>query len=152
MRPLSHSMCEHCMWSHSPLNFIFSSQSLEQPHQLMQTFRLFCINKLLFLFYTPIFTKHPHQSIYSTHLFNKIFILLQFFYYFLTHNPSLSHIPNTTKKKKKKNVKCTSYSNHAYMHGYCSTCAFMHNFTHTDVSVFFCQNMHISTPFLFCTY
>ena len=32
-----------------------------------------------FLFYTSIFTKHSHQFIYSTHLFNKIFILLQFF-------------------------------------------------------------------------
>ena len=30
-------------------------------------------------FYTLIFTKHPHQFIYSTHLFNKIFILLPFF-------------------------------------------------------------------------
>ena len=32
-----------------------------------------------FLFYIFIFTKHPHQFIYSTHLFNKIFIFLQFF-------------------------------------------------------------------------
>ena len=32
------------------------------------------IQNLLFLFYIPIFTKHPHQFIYSTHLFNKIFI------------------------------------------------------------------------------
>ena len=31
-----------------------------------------------FLFYTSTFTKHPHQFIYSTHLFNKIFILLHF--------------------------------------------------------------------------
>ena len=35
--------------------------------------------KLFFLFYTLIFTKHSHQFIYSTHLFDKIFILLQFF-------------------------------------------------------------------------
>ena len=35
--------------------------------------------KLLFLLYTLIFTKYSHQFIYSTHLFNKIFILLQFF-------------------------------------------------------------------------
>ena len=34
---------------------------------------------LLFLFYTSNFTKHPHQFICSTHLFNKIFIFLQFF-------------------------------------------------------------------------
>ena len=32
------------------------------------------IQNLLFLFYILIFTKHPHQFIYSTHLFNKIFI------------------------------------------------------------------------------
>ena len=31
--------------------------------------------KKLFLFHTPTFTKHPHQFVYSTHLFNKIFIL-----------------------------------------------------------------------------
>ena len=32
-----------------------------------------------FLFYTSTFTKDPHQFIYSTHLFNKIFILFTFF-------------------------------------------------------------------------
>ena len=53
--------------------------------------------KLLFLFYTPIFTKHLHPFIYSTHLFNKIFILLQFFIISSLTTP-LSHIPNTTKK------------------------------------------------------
>ena len=66
----------------------------------MQTFLLFCTKKLLFLFYTPIFTKHLHQFIYSTHLFNKIFILFTIFYYSLPHrlsltnpiqNPSLHH-------------------------------------------------------------
>ena len=31
-------------------------------------------NILFFFFYTPIFTKHAHQCVYSTHLFNKIFI------------------------------------------------------------------------------
>ena len=36
-----------------------------------------------FLFYTSIFTKHSHQFIYFTHLFNKIFILFYIFYYFL---------------------------------------------------------------------
>ena len=46
-----------------------------------------------FLFYTSNFTKHSHWSIYSTHLFNKIFILLPFFYYFL-HCLSLPLIPN----------------------------------------------------------
>ena len=34
--------------------------------------------KILFLFYTSTFTKHPHQFIYSIHLFNKILILLPF--------------------------------------------------------------------------
>ena len=38
-----------------------------------------------FLFYTPTFTKHPHQFIYSTHLFNKIFISLTLFIY--SQNP-----------------------------------------------------------------
>ena len=52
----------------------------------MQTFHLFCTKKLLFLFYTLIFIKHLHQSIYSTYLFNKIFI---FFYNFLLFPYSL---------------------------------------------------------------
>ena len=39
----------------------------------------FARKNLLFLFYTFIFTKHLHQFIYSTHLFNKIFILFTFF-------------------------------------------------------------------------
>ena len=33
-----------------------------------------------------------------------------------------------------------AYSNRAYMHGYCSTCAFMHNFTPINVG-FFDQNV-----------
>ena len=48
----------------------------------MQIFYLFC-KKILFLFYISTFTKHPHQFIYSIHLFNKIFILFYIFYYFL---------------------------------------------------------------------
>ena len=39
----------------------------------------FARKNLLFLFYTFIFTKHLHQFIYSTHLFNKIFIFFTFF-------------------------------------------------------------------------
>ena len=35
--------------------------------------------KSFFLFYTPTFTKYTHQFIYFIHLFNKIFIFLQFF-------------------------------------------------------------------------
>ena len=34
------------------------------------------------------------------------------------------------------------------MHGYCSTCAFMHNFTPTDVGVFFVK-MCISQYFFY---
>ena len=55
----------------------------------------FTRKNLLFLFYTSTFTKHPHQLIYSTHLFNKIFIiLLIFIIHFLT--VPLSHRPTTT--------------------------------------------------------
>ena len=49
----------------------------------MQIFCLFCEKKkkknLLFLFYTSTFTKYLYQFIYSTHLFNKIFIFFTFF-------------------------------------------------------------------------
>ena len=39
----------------------------------------FTRKNLLFLVYTSTFTKHLHQFIYSTHLFNKIFIILLIF-------------------------------------------------------------------------
>ena len=60
-------------------------------------FLLFCTKKLFFLFYTPIFIKHLSQFIYSTHLFNKIFILLQFFIIlsltaFLSQTQSETHL------------------------------------------------------------
>ena len=42
-------------------------------------FVYFARKNLFFLFYTSTFTKHLHQFIYSTHLFNKIFILFTFF-------------------------------------------------------------------------
>ena len=38
-------------------------------------FVYFAQKNLLFLFYISTFTKHPRQFIYSTHLFNKIFII-----------------------------------------------------------------------------
>ena len=38
----------------------------------------FTQKNLLFLFYTITFTKHPHQFIYFTRHFNKIFIIHQF--------------------------------------------------------------------------
>ena len=53
-------------------------------------FVYFAQKNYFFLFYIPIFTKHPHQSIYSTYLFNKIFIILQFLIIFLTNYSSLS--------------------------------------------------------------
>ena len=60
----------------------------EQPHWI-KFFVYFISKNLFFLFYTSTFTKYLHQFIYFTHLFNKIFILLHF-YYFLTHGLSLS--------------------------------------------------------------
>ena len=53
----------------------------------------FARKNLLFLFYTSTFTKHSHQFIYSTHLFNKIFNLFTFFLLF----PSLSSLEQTHK-------------------------------------------------------
>ena len=50
---------------------------------------------LLFLVYTSTFTKHLHQFIYSTHLFNKIFIILLIFIIHSLTVP-LSHRPTTT--------------------------------------------------------
>ena len=62
---------------------------LEHLHQLMQKICPFCKKKkLVFLFCTPIFTKLPHQFLYYTHLFNKIFIFFSRYH--------LSHKPNTT--------------------------------------------------------
>ena len=51
-----------------------------------------------FLFYTFTFTKHSHQFIYSTHLFNKIFILFTFF---IISFPLLSRILSQTQHKPK---------------------------------------------------
>ena len=55
----------------------------------------FARKNLLFLFYTSTFTKHPHQFIYSTHLFNKIFIILLIFIIHSLTAP-LSHSTTTT--------------------------------------------------------
>ena len=67
-------------------------QPLEQPHQFIQIF---------YLFYTSTFTKHPHQFIYSTHLFNKLFIILQFFIIYsltasLSHRTTVPSLPTIT--------------------------------------------------------
>ena len=63
---------------------VFAQQTkfLEQLYQFVHKFFHFTRLKPTFLFYTLIFTKYPCQSIYSTHLFNKIFTLLQFFIIF----------------------------------------------------------------------
>ena len=63
------------------------SMSLSSPKLLSQTHQRSRINlynfsilynkRLIFLFYTNTFEKHQHHIIYSTNLFNKIFILLQ---------------------------------------------------------------------------
>ena len=55
----------------------------------------FTRKNLLCLFYTSTFTKYPHQFIYSPHLFNKIFIILQFFIIHSLTAP-LSHRPTAT--------------------------------------------------------
>ena len=57
---------------------------------------MFILHKnFLFLFYTSTFIKYPRQFIYSTHLFNKIFIILQFFIIYSLTVP-LSHRPIAT--------------------------------------------------------
>ena len=77
-------------------NCLFLSSPKLQPKSIHISGCKFIIyfaqKKLLFLFYTLIFIKHPHQFIYSTHLFNKIFILLQFFIIPSLTTP-LSHRP-----------------------------------------------------------
>ena len=55
----------------------------------------FARKSLLFLFYKSTFTKHLHQFIYSTHLFNKIFIILLIFIIHSLTVP-LSHRPTAT--------------------------------------------------------
>ena len=60
--------------------FLFLNQPIKSNYTSRCKFSFyFAQKKLLFLFYTLIFTKHPHQFIYSTHLFNKIFIIFPFF-------------------------------------------------------------------------
>ena len=65
-------------------------------HISSSKFSVYFIRKnLLFLFYTSTFTKHPHQFIYSTHLFIKIFIILLIFIIHSLTTP-LSHILTAT--------------------------------------------------------
>ena len=93
----------------------------EQPHWI-KFFVYFISKNLFFLFYTSTFIKYLHQFIYFTHLFNKIFILLHF-YYFLTHGLSLSLRPNhyhhhpTTIKSKPRSSKpklCDFFISHSH--------------------------------------
>ena len=58
-------------------------------------FVYFIWKNLFFLFYTSTFIKHPHQFIYSTHLFNKTFIILLIFIIHSLTVP-LSHRPPAT--------------------------------------------------------
>ena len=56
-----------------------------------------------------------------------------------------------SEEEREKNIyiKCTCYSNRAYMHGYYSNCAFMYNFTPTDVCVFLLKMCKIGYFFHF---
>ena len=69
-------------WGLLQIMFIQSHQKKEDKSNWIsskcKSFLLFYTKILLFLFYILIFIKHS-QSIYSTHLFNKIFILLKIF-------------------------------------------------------------------------
>ena len=113
-----------------------------------KSFLLFYSKNIFFLFYTLIFTKQRHQSIYSIHLFNKIFIHLQFFIISSLTTP-LSHIPNTTKKNTK-----ILYAQATISVYICTiTVELVHLCTIFNLLMwcFLGQNVHISTLFLFCT-
>ena len=78
-----------------------SSSYLEQLHQLMQTFLLFCTKKLTFFYFTNSSLQNTHINLSILHIYSiKIFILFTIFYYSLPHylsltdpiqNPSLFH-------------------------------------------------------------
>ena len=75
------------------LHFFVTSKSIHiNPFKFSVYFTK---TNLLFLFYTSTFTEQPHQFIYFTHLFNKIFIILQFFIIHSLIAP-LSHRPTAT--------------------------------------------------------
>ena len=79
-------------------HFPFPNAMSNRIHKC-KSFLLFYTKNLLFLYYTPIFTKHPRYPIYSAHLFNKIFILLQFFIIssLTTHLSHTQHYQKNTK-------------------------------------------------------
>ena len=72
-------------------------------HISLFKFLVYFTRKNLLFYFISTFTKHPHQFIYSTHLFNKIFIFFTIFYYFLhiplTHCLSLPHRPTAITKQ-----------------------------------------------------
>ena len=86
--------CKRASWKHKTCfpnthylpylpQYVFSKPTNKSIHISSSKFSIYFTRKnLLFLFYTITFVKHPHQFIYFTRFFNKIFILLNFYYYF----------------------------------------------------------------------
>ena len=76
-----------------------NNEKHEQPHQLMQTFRLFYIKKNYFFYFTYLFLQNTQVSLSILHIYS---IKYSFVYNFLLFPHSLrtpfSHRPNTTKK------------------------------------------------------
>ena len=63
--------------------YVFSKPTNKSIRISSSIFSVYFTRKnLLFVFCTITFIKHSHQFIYFTRFFNKIFILLNFFYYF----------------------------------------------------------------------
>ena len=89
------------LWSRA--QNLLHAQSKKSVYKLHLSIRInsfkfsvyFTQKNLLFLVYTSTFTKHLHQFIYSTHLFNKIFIILLIFIIHSLIVP-LSHRPTAT--------------------------------------------------------
>ena len=89
------------LWSRA--QNLLHAQSKKSVYKLHLSIRInsskfsvyFTRKNLLFLVYTSTFTKHLHQFIYSTHLFNKIFIILLIFIIHSLTVP-LSHRPTAT--------------------------------------------------------
>ena len=65
-------------------------RKLEQPHQLMQTFHLFCI-KNYFFYFTNSFLQNTSISLSIIHIYSIKYSFFIIFYYFLTHYPYLEH-------------------------------------------------------------
>ena len=123
---------------------MYSLSLLEQLHQLMQTFRIFCTKKNYFFYFTNPFLQNTHISLSILHIYS---IKYSFFYNFLLfpHSLPLSLTdPTLPKNTKILNARvtvtvhiCTSY---------CSTYAFIHNL-HPLMWVFFCSKCVKRTSF-----